>query len=124
RLHPRDELVLPALAPQHRAPQAVRIFREDVVCAPTLDEPVVALELPLELLPAPARDAREHAHAAERRRTRPERVVERDVADRVDDPNAGVVRIVELREHGDAGGIHGAADEDRRAAGRERLELW
>src|SRR4051794_5065480 len=51
--HPRDEGVLAALALEHRAPQGRRLGNEGVVGPGRLDDPVVALELGLELTRAP-----------------------------------------------------------------------
>src|SRR5215475_14968559 len=91
-----DELVLAALAAENRAPEAVGILGEDVVQVGGLDDPVVALELVLELLRAPACDAGEHARALELRCAVLESVVQRDGADVLDHHDAGLVRIVKL----------------------------
>src|SRR5207253_6698024 len=57
--HARDELEDAAFAPQDAAPQPVGVVGEDVVGQRRLEDPVVALELLLELALAPAGVPRE-----------------------------------------------------------------
>ena len=62
--HARDEAVAAALALEHARPELARRRAEHVVDARGLEEPVLALQLALELPGAPAGVAGERAHAA------------------------------------------------------------
>src|ERR1700674_3280044 len=68
--HPRDELEDTALAAQYGAPEPVGVVREDVIGYRRLDDPVVPLELRLELAAAPAGVAGEDAPPAHGGRVR------------------------------------------------------
>src|SRR5215213_8704560 len=62
--HPRHEGVLATLSLQHRRPQFLRRLAEHVARLGGLDDPVVALELAVELTGSPSGIAREHANIA------------------------------------------------------------
>src|SRR2546423_2207749 len=108
--HPLCQLVPPALPTEHCAPEAVGILREDVVELGRLDDPVVALELLLELLGPPAGDAGEDAGTLQLRRLAFEGLIERDEANLVQHHDTRVIRIAELGDRGDAVRIHGPAN--------------
>ena len=117
-----DELVDAALAAEHVGPELVGRLGERVVVQRGLEDPVVALELVLELAGAPARVAGEDA-PPRRHRQDVVRLVERREAERAEERHRRVVRVDELAEHEHGVRLHGAAEPDLLAVVDEILEL-
>ena len=101
-----------ALAPQHRAPEVVRILGEDVLRERLLDDPRLLGDLALELAGAPAGVAGEDAGAIEAADVGGALDLGRQEADRAEHEGRRLVRVAEVAEHDDRLGLHGPADVD------------
>jgi hypothetical protein len=110
-----------ALAGEHATPELVGVGVEDVVDPRGRDEPVLALELGVELARAPARVAGEDPHPLRRRHEIVELAAVTDEPDVLDHADAGLLDVVELGEHEQRVGLDGpTAVDDGVVAGQLR----
>src|SRR3954464_12916362 len=93
--HACDELEDAALAAEDPAPEVVDVLGEDVLRQRGLEDPVVALELFLQLSFAPARIAGEHAPPAHRRCIL---LVERDETEIAEHAHRRLLPLLELAD--------------------------
>src|SRR5262249_39731757 len=108
--HRSKESKWSALASKHRAPETLRVVREDVLDGRRLDDPRAVLELALELAGPPSRVPHEHTRTPELA----ERVgvdLRLEESDRAEHERLLVGRLDEVREDDHRGLLDGTPDE-------------
>src|SRR6266702_3942943 len=109
--HRGEHPILPALAPQHVAPQAIGVGREHVPGQGGLRDPGVLLHLRLQLAGPPSRVAGEHPGSKDTAHSRG--ILVHQEPDGAERDHVHVLRVLELRQDHGGLGLHGTAQEQR-----------
>src|SRR5436305_11074074 len=121
--HAREQRIAPSLAREDGAPQLLRQPREDVLGHRRVGDPVAVIHLCVELAPAPAREAGEHALARGRLAELLDVGVVGGEADPPQDDQPRRVRVLELGQHDYRPRLDGPTEVDEVACADRLLEL-